>query len=118
MNSASLAGRSILVVEDEPIIAKEITQAFRNVGAAVTATTTLKQALILVEHGAVVMTARSLPDAIRLVERDGLAAAVLDFGLGDGNAGALCGRLKTRRIPFVLHSGYTPEVVGERWRIA
>jgi hypothetical protein len=32
---------------------------------------------------------------------------VLDFGLGDGDAGAVCGRLKERDIPFILHSGYT-----------
>jgi DNA-binding response OmpR family regulator len=87
MQSTSLAGRSILIVEDEPLIALNIGLAFEKAGAAVVA-------------------ARCLPDAVRLVERDGLSAAVLDFGLGDGDAKTLCGRLKERNIPFVLHSGY------------
>ena len=88
MQSISLAGRSILIVEDEPLIALDIGQAFENVGA-------------------VVFTARSLNDAVRLVEQDGLSAAVVDFGLGDGDADALCGRLNDRSIPFILHSGYS-----------
>ena len=44
--------------------------------------------------------------AVRRVEEDGLSAAVLDFGLGDGDADALCERLKERAIPFILRSGY------------
>ena len=88
MQSASLAGRSILIVEDEPIIAVHIMDAFQKVGA-------------------VTLAARTLADAIRLVEHDGLSAAVLDFGLRDGDADAVCGRLQERAIPFVLHSGYT-----------
>ena len=41
------------------------------------------------------------------MERDGLAAAAMDFDLGDGDADALCARLKGRGVPFVLHSGYS-----------
>jgi hypothetical protein len=43
---------------------------------------------------------RSLPD---------LSAAVLDFGLGDGDTGALCEHLNARGIPFVVYTGY-PQV--------
>jgi DNA-binding response OmpR family regulator len=86
MNSAGMAGRTILVVEDQPLIAMEIVQAFQELGAAVTTTTTLKQALILVEH-------------------DGLAAAILDHVLGDGDSARLCQRLKERGIPFVIYTG-------------
>ena len=82
MQSTRLAGRTILVVEDEPLIALEIVTAFQNAGA-------------------VALTARSL------TEDDGLSAAVLDFGLADGNADAVCARLDERHIPFILHSGYT-----------
>jgi DNA-binding response OmpR family regulator len=88
MPGSSLGGRSILVVEDEPLIALDIVQAFEKAGA-------------------VVLAARSLADAIRFVEHDGLSAAILDFGLGDDDASALCLRLKERRIPFILHSGYS-----------
>ena len=88
MQSTSLAGRIILIVEDEPLIAVDIVTAFERAGAAT-------------------LTARSLAAAVRLVEHGGLSAAVLDFGLGDGDADALCGRLNERGIPFILHSGYT-----------
>jgi DNA-binding response OmpR family regulator len=88
MPSTSLAGRSILIVEDEPLIALEIITAFEGAGARVKA-------------------ARTLADAKCLVGGDGLSAAVIDFGLGDGDADALCDRLNARKIPFVLHSGYS-----------
>jgi DNA-binding NtrC family response regulator len=87
MHSHALAGRSILVVEDEPLIVLSIIHAFEAAGAQVKA-------------------ARTLAEAKCLVERDGLSAAVLDFGLGDGDADELCDRLTERKIPFVLHSGY------------
>jgi CheY-like chemotaxis protein len=86
MQGISLAGRSILIVEDEPITALDIVTAFKNAGA-------------------VVLAARSLAEAFRLVEHDGLSAAVVDFGLGDHDAGALC--LQQQCIPFILHSGCT-----------
>ena len=88
METVSLFGRSVLIVEDEPLIALDLALEFEKVGAFV-------------------LTAHSLAEATKLVERDDLAAAVLDFGLGDGDAEALCLRLNRRGIPFVLHSGYS-----------
>jgi DNA-binding response OmpR family regulator len=87
MRRPSLEGRSILIVEDEPLIVMDITQAFEGTGAALTTTNTLKHALILVEH-------------------DGLAGAILDHALGDENSSLVCQRLKERGIPFLLYSGY------------
>jgi DNA-binding response OmpR family regulator len=84
----SLAGRTILIVEDEPLISLDIVTTFRSAGATAVA-------------------ARSLAEAHRLVERKDLSAAVLDFGLGDGDAEQLCHRLTERHVPFVLHSGYS-----------
>jgi DNA-binding response OmpR family regulator len=85
---SKLAGRSILIVEDEPLIAMEIVDAFKAAGAVVTTTFSLKQALILVEH-------------------DGLAAAILDHALGDDDSSQLCARLKERDVPFVVYSGFS-----------
>jgi CheY-like chemotaxis protein len=59
MQGTSLAGHSILIVEDEPLIALDIVAAFQNAGANP-------------------LTARSLAEAVRLVEHDGPSAAVLD----------------------------------------
>jgi ActR/RegA family two-component response regulator len=64
MAPQTLQGRSILIVEDEPLIVMDITQALEGAGASVTTTNTLKHALLLVEH-------------------DGLSAAILDHSLGN-----------------------------------
>ena len=62
MASTNLAGRSILIVEDEPLIALDIVAAFAKVGA-------------------LAFNARTLTEALQMVEQVGLSAAVLDFGL-------------------------------------
>jgi DNA-binding response OmpR family regulator len=82
--STSLAGCTILVIEDEPLIALDIAATCENAGA-----TTLYAA------------------AERLIETDGISAAVVDYWLWDGNANALCGQLRQRGIPFVMHSACT-----------
>jgi DNA-binding response OmpR family regulator len=86
MQSPTLHGRSILIVEDEPLIALDIAQAFEDAGAAIVVTSTLHHALVLVEH-------------------DGLSAAVLDHALHDGDSSPLCQRLDERGLPFVIYSG-------------
>jgi DNA-binding response OmpR family regulator len=88
MHSASLAGRSILICEDEPLIAIDIANAFTEVGARAVTVRSLREALIAVEDGT-------------------LSAAILDHALGDGDSSQLCTRLKERNIPFVLYSGYS-----------
>ena len=88
MRSTSLAGRLILICEDEPLIAIDIANAFTKAGARV-------------------LSARSLRDALAAVEDGALSAAVLDHALADGDSSQLCERLKERNIPFVLHSGYS-----------
>lgn len=89
MEFPALRGRSILVVEDEPLIGLDIRTALELAGAHVTATTTVRHALILVEH-------------------DGLAAAIMDHALADGDSTELCVRMKARGIPYVSYSGYDP----------
>ena len=86
MESSTLSGRSILIAEDEPLIALDIAEAFEDAGAEIVVTSTLHHALVLVEH-------------------DGLSAAVLDHALHDGNSSPLCQRLNERKLPFVIYSG-------------
>jgi len=88
MDHPRLWGRSILVVEDELLIAMDIVAALENAGANATMTTTVRHALILVEH-------------------DGLSGAIMDHALSDGDSTALCVRLKERGIPYVSYSGYS-----------
>src|SRR5262249_51675697 len=56
---------------------------------------------------ALVLWARTVERALRLAEGAGLAAAVLDFRLGDGDCQSVCERFRARGIPFVIYSGYT-----------
>ena len=92
MTAVSLSGRTILVVEDEPLVALDVAETIKRAGASV-------------------LLAHTLKDGLRLADHADLSAAVLDFGLIDGQASELCQRLNGRRVPYVLHSGYSH--VGE-----
>ena len=94
MQRPTLDGRSILIVEDNPLIAMDLNLAFEHTGAELTSTNTLKHALLLVEH-------------------DGLSGAILDHALGDGDSSLLYKRLKARGIPFLIYSGYTAEAIKQ-----
>jgi DNA-binding response OmpR family regulator len=85
MSSASLAGCSILVCEDEPLIALSVANAFTDAGARV-------------------LTVQSLTRALIAVEDEVPSAVILDHARSDGESSQLCERLKERNIPYVLHS--------------
>jgi CheY-like chemotaxis protein len=87
MNNLALSGHSILVVEDEPLVALDLRETLEGAGAYVFAATQLSAALQLAGH----------PD---------LSAAVLDYRLGDDDSAAICSVLERRGIPFVFYSGY------------
>jgi CheY-like chemotaxis protein len=87
MEHPGLRGLSILVVENELLIAMDIAKALESAGANATMTTTARHAMILADH-------------------DGLAGAILDHGLTDGDSTAVCARLKERGIPYISYSGY------------
>jgi CheY-like chemotaxis protein len=91
----SLDGRSILVVEGEPVIALDIAYAFECAGAHV-------------------VISRSLNRALALVDTHGWSAAVLDPAFDDGDSARLCEQLKKRDIPYVLYSAGGPQ--GEACR--
>jgi CheY-like chemotaxis protein len=81
-----LAGCTVLVIEDEPLVALDMREAFEQVFARVEIASTRAAAL------------RAM--------RPDVAAAVLDLSLNDADAGALCDQLRARSIPFVVYSGY------------
>lgn len=82
-----LAGRRILIIEDEPLIALDIQQAFE-------------------EAGARVILARTVAAALVAIQQPGLSAAIVDHALGDGDSSELCERLKELHVPFVMYSGF------------
>jgi CheY-like chemotaxis protein len=87
MANLALSGHSILVVEDEPLIALDLRETLASAGACVFAASKLSHALQLAGH----------PD---------LSAAVLDYRLGDDDSAAICSALEQLGIPFVFYSGY------------
>lgn len=92
MRHSPLKGLSILVVEDQPLIAVDIVQQFEPTGAHITMANTLQHAMILAEN-------------------EGLSAAILDHVLSDGDSATLYCSLAKRGIPFLIYSGY-PSIEG------
>lgn len=85
------SGRRILVVEDEPMVALDISQ-------------------ILSEAGNVVVgPANSVAQAFALIAQFGCDAAVLDVNLGLETAEPIARELIKRGIPFVAMSAYSRE---------
>ena len=76
-------GRTILVVEDEALIADEL----RDLGGNALVATQLRQATELARTAAI-------------------DAAIVDYALKDGKTSGLCATLSLRCIPFVVYSGY------------
>src|SRR5215468_2025601 len=83
---SALAGRTILVIEDEPLVTLDISETFQIANARMEVAPTCTGA----RHGM----------------RADMAAAILDLGLHDGDGQDLCDELKSRSIPFVVYSGY------------
>jgi DNA-binding response OmpR family regulator len=97
MIAPSLAGRSILIVEDEPLIALDVEIALRCAGAKVLSTAHLREGMYFAEH-------------------PGLSAAVLDLRLGlVDDCTPICRRLSKLRVPFLFYSGYRGSDLYELW---
>jgi CheY-like chemotaxis protein len=91
-----LRGKSILIVEDEPLIALGI-------HAALSAT------------GASIIAATNGPDALLLIRTADISVAVLDVNLGARDCAEECRALTRRRIPFLFYTGYVDAPVLKSW---
>ena len=91
-----LAGCSILLVENEPAIALSIADCLQDAGA-------------------LVLTAWSTRDALRIAEDHHFSAAVLDLDLGGDDSTIVCQRLTARAVPFLFYSGYDHAYVCDKW---
>lgn len=96
MDSLALAGRSILVVEEEPAVALELEEQFQLAGAKVFAAVKLRDALHLAEHPAI-------------------SAAVINVRIGSDNTAAVCRRLSYLGIPFIFHTRYDAGEASQAW---
>lgn len=83
---SQLKGAVILVVEDEPLIALDISSSLEDAGAKVLKAATVKSALAA-------------------IDAHNCSAAVVDFWLGFDSGRAVARRLKQKAIPFLYYSG-------------
>ena len=81
-----LQGALILVIEDEPLIALDLSASLRDAGARV-------------------VQAANVEGALAAIEAHACSAAVLDFRLGVETGRAVARRLKEKRVPFLYYSG-------------
>ena len=89
LSSTDLAGRRILIVEDEYHVAEEMAEAVRNAGGEVAGPVpSVAAALALIEDGA------------------SLDGAVLDIKIGEETAFPVAKALKARGVPVIFVTGY------------
>lgn len=91
---ASLKGRHVLIVEDEPFIAFDLVCAIEDAG------------------GVALGPAMSVQEALALIEKERVEAAILDVNLPDGDIGPVISALENVGTQFLVHTGagLTPEL--------
>lgn len=85
-HAQDLRGMRVLVVDDEFLIAIAIEQT-------------------LTEAGADIVSAATLPAALKIASEEPLSAALLDVGLGRKTSEGIADILAARGIPFVFYTG-------------
>jgi CheY-like chemotaxis protein len=93
-----LAGRRILVIEDEMVVAMLIEDLLAELGCEV------------------VRPVAHLDRALTLIERETVDAAVLDVNLDGQDSYPLADALLRRGVPFVFSTGYGGDSVRETYR--
>jgi CheY-like chemotaxis protein len=92
----SLLGRSVLIVEDEPLIALDLHDALHGAGASILAATNIK-------------------DALELIAYAQICAAIVDVKLGGDDCSSVCAALAKRSIPFMFYTGYSSAASLSAW---
>ena len=78
--------KSILIIEDEPLIALGVHSALKSAGASILSATTVNE-------------------ATRLIGYAEISAAIVDVRLGSEDASTVCRLLARRNVPFVFYTG-------------
>src|SRR5262245_35913176 len=93
-----LAGRRVLIVEDEAMISALIEMIIGEAGCAI------------------VGPVASLEEALHIIEHERLDAALLDVRVNDRDVYAVADALSTRGIPMIFISGYARPQLPPRYR--
>ena len=97
MNTAPLEGFCILVVEDDYLIAQDVSGSLKRAGATVLG------------------PVPSVDKAKRLLAAEAPDAAVLDVNLGQENSFPVAQDLTDRNIPFLFSTGYNSGDIPAEW---
>lgn len=95
-HNGPLIGKTVLIVEDEPLIALDLHAALRAAGADLIAAT-------------------NSTEALRLIRRNDIAVAVVDVALADEDCLPVCQALFHRGVPFLFHTGHREANVLKAW---
>jgi DNA-binding response OmpR family regulator len=95
--SRVLAGKRILIVEDEPLIALDL------------------ETVVTDHEGIVVGPVGSIAQASLIAATEPIDGAILDLRLGGELALSVAERLRARKIPFVIHSGQADTTLPRNW---
>ena len=82
-----LSGAHVLLAENEPLIALDLTDKLETAGATV------------------IGLAATVHEALRLAMSETLDRAILDFNLADGEVNPVLELLASKGVPMVLHTG-------------
>jgi DNA-binding response OmpR family regulator len=91
-----LVGVCVLIVEDEPVIALDLHAALSAAGAGIIAAT-------------------NATEALQLILRNDISAAVIDIRLGDRDCSAVCEALFHHRVPFLFHTAHASAAIRQAW---
>jgi DNA-binding response OmpR family regulator len=92
----TLGGHSILVVDDEPLIALGVTDALSDAGADV-------------------VTAHDLNAALAAAVKGGVSAAILDVQIGASDCTPICAALRSQQVPFMFFTGSDDHDLLREW---
>src|SRR5437773_9347713 len=96
MDSHALSGRSVLIVEEEPVVALLLEEQFHQAGARV-------------------LAAAKLHEALHMAEYPALSAAVVNLRLGSDYTTQVCRRLSQLGVLFVFHTRYDATKASQTW---
>lgn len=92
----TLGGHSILVVDDEPLIALGVMDALSDAGADV-------------------VTAHDLNAALQAAVKGSVSAAILDVQIGACNCAPICAALRSQQVPFMFFTGSDNHDLLREW---
>ena len=95
-----MQGRSILVVEDDYMIAQDVQDDLEEAGATV------------------IGPVPAVSEALHLIESTPIDAAVLDVNLGEERSFPIAEALEARAIPFLFATGYNSADIPDEWQRA